>query len=80
MHPSIVVSLTFSKRGQLRNLAKLPYEANLSAASTIPPLNRTPSTDVPVVTGVLRFVKTFEVNKSSEIDHKVTKGSCYYLL
>lgn len=48
-------------REMFRNLAREPYDPNMSAAITTPPVNLTASTDVPVTMGVLHT--TFRDNQ-----------------
>lgn len=47
------VNVTFIRREMFLNRAREPYEPNMSAAMMTPPLNFTPSTDVPVTIGLL---------------------------
>lgn len=42
------------RREMFLNRAREPYEPNMSAAMMTPPVNFTPSTDVPVTMGLLQ--------------------------
>lgn len=48
------VTVTFMRREMFLKRAREPYEPNMSAAMMTPPVNFTPSTDVPVTIGFLQ--------------------------
>lgn len=79
-HINNIKSITFMSREMFLKRAREPYEPNMSAAMMTPPVNFTPSTDVPVTIGLLQERSFVLTDKYQKLNKSDDRQHCIYLI